>query len=153
MHIKLLLFIGILWSGMSMHGGHTAEFHYHIEGERLILQFMIDKHDLSHLDIDNGCDFDAMTALCVSKYIMQHSSMTINDKEIEFSLQKSYTDGGQLFVILSSPWEATLIKSLTIQNECFYAYDAEFKNRIILDMGRFDKSYLLNKDNKKLLLK
>jgi len=127
-----------------IHGGHIAEYFFSVENETLNLKFVIDKDELLLFDITDQCDMVNMTALCTSKYLKNNMSILINGEPIVFELQDSYTENHHLIIKLSSLLCSKKIMQITIENNCFYDFDHDFKNRIILDIGKFNSSYLLN---------
>ena len=45
------------------------------------------------------------------------------------------------------------IQNISIQNQCFYEFDSDYKNRIILNLDQFQKSYLLTNKKHSIYLK
>jgi hypothetical protein len=134
------------------HGGHVAEYYIQLDGQNLNLKFMIEKGELMNFEFKEECDIKGMTALCTIQYLNKHSSILINDKKIEFEFQNSYSEGDHLIILMHSKWTGDVIKEIAVQNKCFYEFDHDFKNRIILDVGKFQKSYLLNQKQDKIEL-
>ena len=141
------------WTFAILHGAHEAEYHYELNGSQVKLKFVIEKKELMNFTKDADCDFQKMTDLCTWKYLSEKATLKINDQKIALELDKSYLEGDQLVVLFSGPWRQEEIKELTIQNDCFYEFDHHFKNRIILEIDRFNKSYLLKKKKNKISLK
>lgn len=150
--MKNLLIFASLWAGSFFHGGHIAEYYYQLDGQNLNLKFVIEKAELMHYDFKDNCDFQNMTALCTAQYLKSHSKLQINNEKIEMELQESYTEGDRLIILLTTKWEGRPIYELTIENKCFYEFDSKFKNRIIMDVGSFNKTYLLNKTQDRITL-
>ena len=115
--------------------------------------FVIEKEELMNFQLDEGCDMQSMTALCTAKYLKHHSSIKINNEEIEMELQGSYTEGGHLVVNLSAEVSSSPVKEIVIENSCFYESDPDFKNRLIMDVAHFQKSYLLDRNQSEIRLK
>ena len=135
-----------------IHVGHIAEYQYRLNGNELNLKFVIEKQELLNYNLNNDCDIKQMTALCTSKYLNSKSSIKINGKKITFELLNSYTKKEHLIIELSAKLDVQKIKNINIENNCFYEFNAKFKNRIIVDIGSFKKSYLLTKSKKTLIL-
>ena len=135
----------------TIHVGHIAEYHYQLDESHLRLKFVIEKEELLSFDFDN-CDLLNMTALCVANYISEHSTISINCKNVEMELQSSYTQDDHFIILLKSEFEISDITEIVIQNDCFYEFNDDFKNRIILDMDQFQKSFLLNQKRNRMQL-
>jgi hypothetical protein len=148
------IFISIFFSvATPFHGGHLAEYYYQLDGKSLKLKFVIEKAELTGFEFEDNCDIRNKTALCAARYLNKQLSIKINGKKIEMELQSSYTERDHFIVRLSSEFNGASINEIVIQNQCFYEFDPDFKNRIILDVGRFQKSYLLNRERDKINLK
>ncbi len=141
------------WLTSLFHGGHVAEYYYELEGKQLNLKFIIETEVVAGFEFEGDCNFENMTALCMVQYINQHSSIKINGEKLEMELQNSYTEQDHLIIHLKSELNADSINKINIHNRCFYEFDRDFKNRIILDVGLFQKSYLLNRKRNKIKLR
>ena len=148
----LILFICSFGSAF-IHGGHVAEYHFQLNDQNLNLKFMIEKEELMSFDHDNNGDIINMTAFCTAYYVSENLSVHINVVKHEFEMKSSYTDSDHLYIILSLNWNGDAIEQIVIQNKYFYKYDEDLKNRIIVDVGRFQKSYLLNRERDKIELR
>lgn len=135
------------------HVGHMAEYYYQLKGNTIHLKFIIEKHELLSYQLSDTCDVKQLTALCTAKYINQNALIKINGKKLVFELVKSHTQKEHLIVELKSKIENTVIKNIRIDNHSFYEFNSKFKNRVLLDLGPFKKSYLLTKNKSSLHLK
>jgi len=129
------------------HAEHIAEYSYQLSNNQLSLKFVIDKAEVGAFNFNSDCDIKQMTALCLTKYINEKSEVKINGNAVEFKLNDSYTEKDHLVINLSAHISSDSITELIISNNCFYEFNAKFKNRIILDIAQYQKSYLLT--NKK----
>jgi len=130
------------------HPEHIAEYTYQIHDGQLNLKFVIEKAEIDNFNFNSDCSIQLMTALCLTKYLNDKSQLKINGEEVDFKLKDSYTEKEYLIINLSAKITALPIKELTIINNCFYEFNPKFKNRMILDIAKFQKSYLLtNKKN------
>ena len=142
--------IGILFGFTPVHIGEVAEYRYYLEGNKIKFMFMIDVDELEVLKNDQSCDYNEMLALCTSNYITTNSSLFINDRIIEFDLESSSIKNKHLYIHFQSRKEFNRIESISIQNNCFYAYNPHFKNRMIVDIEAYEASYLLGIETKTL---
>lgn len=134
------------------HAGHIAEYYYQWDGNYLNLKFVIEKAELTSFLINGDCDLETLTAFCTLQYLNSHSSLEINGEKINFELDHSYTDHDHLVIHLKSNSGITSINQINIYNNCFYEFDPGFQNRIIIDAGTFQKSFLLDKEKNKIHL-
>ncbi|PHS10035.1 MAG: hypothetical protein COA88_03125 [Kordia sp.] len=142
--ISIFLYILIL---PFFHAEHIAEYNYQLKDDFLSLKFTIEKSEFDHFNFNSDCDIKQMTALCLAKYINEKSHIKINGKSVELKLSNSYTEKDHLVINLSAKVTSGFVEELIISNNCFYEFVAKFKNRVILDIGSFQKSYLLTKEN------
>jgi len=143
----LSLFLCFLSFSFS-HPEHIAEYKYQLIDDQLTLKFVIEKAEIDHFNFDTDCSMQLMTALCLSTYLKNNSQLKINGELIELKLNNSYVEKGHLVIHLKAKIKASPIKELTIINNCFYEFNPKFKNRMILDVATFKKSYMLtNKKN------
>ncbi len=133
-----------LMSFTSYHIGHMAEYKYELNEQELTLRFEIEKAELLSYQISQDCDVRKMTALCTAKYLNQHTLLEINGKKVDFELQQSFTIDDHLIVLMEAKIEDIAIKDLSIENTCFLDFNPIFKNRIIVQMNQYQKSYLLD---------
>ncbi|MFY0654313.1 MAG: hypothetical protein JXQ96_19915 [Cyclobacteriaceae bacterium] len=149
--MNLLLSINILWASL-MHVGHIAEYHYVQAGSRLDLKFVIEKEELLGFDLSDACDQQAATALCATQYINENTTCQINGKTVFFQLQNSKTDSDHLIIYLSAKLEEEKVDKISIEAKGFYEFNPEFMNRIVVNISKFQSSYLLLKDDKSINL-
>jgi len=143
--MKYLILGFCFWMTSSFHGGHIAEYHYQINGEILEMKFVIEKEDLLHFPLDKNCNHREMTALCTFQYLEKNSSLEINGEKIEMELHESFTQQDHFILLLKSKNKISTVEEISIQNNSFYEFDRKFKNRIVIDLGKFQGSYLLKK--------
>ena len=134
------------------HAGHIAEYSYQLVDNQLHLKFVIEKAEVDGFNFNSTCDVKRMTALCLSKYINEKTQVKINGKDIDFILNDSYTEKDHLVINLSANITSDSIKEFLIINTCFYEFNTEFKNRVLLDVAQFQKSYLLTKNKNEVYL-
>ena len=127
------------------HAEHVAEYNYQLNEGHLSLKFTIEKAEVDSFNFNSDCNIKEMTALCLTKYINEKSYIKINGETVELELNDSYTEKDHLVINLSAEVTSDSIKHLIIYNSCFYQFNTKFKNRVILDIGQFQKSYLLTK--------
>lgn len=133
------------------HPEHIAEYSYQLRDHQLHLKFVIEKNEVDNFNLK--CDIKQMTALCLTKYIHEKSQIKVNGKNVEFALNDSYIEKEYLVINLSTNLTTEVIKELMIHNECFYEFNSKFKNRVLLDVAQFQKSYLLTKKKDSIHLK
>jgi len=138
------------WITPFFHAEHMAEFYYQLEDDTLKLKLVVEKAEASSFTFDNDCNFKEMNALCFCRYIKKNSYIELNSKKINLELENSYIEKGHLIVNLSAKVPTEPIEKITIYNRCFYEFNSEFKNRVLLDIKQFQKSYLLTKDKEKI---
>ena len=134
------------------HAEHIAEYSYQLNDDYLSLKFTIEKAEFINFNFNSDCNIKQMTALCLTKYINGKSHIKINGKTVELKLNDSYTEKDHFVINLSAKVTSNPIKELIVSNNCFYEFNSKFKNRIILDIAQFQKSYLLTKKKDKILL-
>ncbi|MFY0627144.1 MAG: hypothetical protein JXR07_12665 [Reichenbachiella sp.] len=149
--MKMLLIY--LSSFFYFHAGHIAEYTYSLNGNQLSLKFEIEKEQLLHFKFNNNCNFETLTALCTSKYLNQYSAITINGNKLALELISAKTSGENFILYMSTSLNEEQIENVSITNHCFTQFDSAFKNRIIVDIGPFQSSYLLTKANSSFELK
>jgi hypothetical protein len=142
--ISLLFFLGLSQFNPS-HIGQIAEYRLTLQGNELQMKIILEKDEIINFDYNMACDFKKMTALCTANYIIQNSSTEINSKKLILELDNSWSEHGHLILLLKAKIESGDIRTIRIKNRCFYEFDGTYKNRIILRLGKFRKSYLLTK--------
>ncbi len=143
----------ILMSTNLLHVGQVAEYYFSLQENQLQMKFVIEKDELFNFKFEGECDFQKTTSLCIANYIKSNSSIKINNEKINFEIGDSYTDHGHLIVYFMAKLKNVEIQNLRIQNQCFYEFDSDYKNRIILNLNQFQKSYLLTKEKYSIYLK
>ncbi len=127
-----------------MHIGHVAEYRYSLDDNRLRLTFSVEKAELAGLDLSEACDLRKTTALCIARYLNSRSFIEINGRILEMTLTASKERNGLLFVYLDSEVQIDTVYSIDIHNRCFHEYQGLFKNRVVVDIAPFQKSFLLS---------
>ena len=143
----------ILMTTNLLHVGQVAEYYFSLYENQLQIKFVIEKDELFNFKFEGDCDIQKTTSICIANYIKSNSTIHINDEKIYLELGESYTDNGHLIVYFMAKLKNVEIKNLSIQNQCFYEFDSDYKNRIILDLDQFQKSYLLTKEKYSIYLK
>lgn len=136
-----------------LHVGQIAEYYFSLHGDQLQMKFVIEKDELFNFEFEGDCDFQKTTSLCLANYINSNFTVKINDEKINLDLGNSYTDNGHLIVYFMAKLKNVEIQNLSIQNQCFYEFDSDYKNRIILNLDQFQKSYLLTREKYSIYLK
>ena len=143
----------ILMTTKLLHVGQVAEYYFSLHEAQLQMKFVIEKDELFNFEFEGDCDLQKTTSLCIANYIKTNSTIKINDEKINFDLGDSYTDHGHLIVYFIAELKNAEIQNISIQNQCFYEFDSDYKNRIILNLDQFQKSYLLTKEKYSIYLK
>ena len=143
----------ILMTTNLLHVGQVAEYYFSLYENQLQIKFVIEKDELFNFKFEGDCDFQKTTSLCIANYINLNFTVKINDEKINLDLGDSYTDNGHLIVYFIAKLKNVEIQNLSIQNQCFYEFDSDYKNRIILNLDQFQKSYLLTKEKYSIYLK
>ena len=147
----LLIFIGLLSSFLtSYHGGHSAEYHFSVENDRLLMHFSIDRHELTHYTLDEECDLNAMLAFCTAQYVLRHSSVHVNGTEVKLAFSASKVEKGHLLILFEGSLPDTALQEIKIWNECFLAFEPKFKNRVVVGIGAVDAAYRLDGGRKEV---
>ena len=143
----------ILMTTNLLHVGQVAEYYFSLHKNKLQVKFVIEKDELFNFKFEGDCDLQKTTSICIANYIKSNSTIHINDEKINLELGDSYTDNGHLIVYFMAKLKNVEIQNLSIQNQCFYEFDSDYKNRIILNINKFQKSYLLTKEKYSIYLK
>ena len=151
--IPFFFYLSFVINVNSLHVGQVAEYYYTLKGKELQMKFVIDREELLQFDFKDGCDFNKATAMCVFNYVNSNSCIEINEKKVSFELESSYVKNGHLIVYFEAHLNSSEIKRIRIKNNCFYKFDVNYKNRIILDVGKFNKSYLFTQSKHFINLK
>jgi hypothetical protein len=148
-----IVFSLILMTNNLLHVGQVAEYYFSLHEDQMQMKFIIENDELFNFEFEGDCDFHKTTSLCIANYINSNFTIKINDEKINMDLGDSYTDNGHLIVYFLAKLKNVEIQNLSIQNQCFYEFDSDYKNRIILDLGQVQKSYLLTKEKYSIYLK
>ena len=143
----------ILMTTNLLHVGQVAEYYFSLHEDQLQMKFVIEKDELFNFEFEGDCNFQKTTSLCLANYIKSNSTIKMNGEKINFDLGDSYTDHGHLILYFKAELKNVEIQSISIQNQCFFEFDSDYKNRIILDLDKFHKSYLLTKGKDSIHLK
>ena len=151
--IILLALLNFCASAMMAHGGHMATFKYQITSDQIVLEFNIENEVLDHFDLEKSCEnYKVTTALCLLQYINKNAILKIEEEQVTFELLSSQK--GEHFFTLKMIAKGDFSESQTIwiKNTCFLKFDRRFENRIMIQKEDFEKSYRLNRKNKKLTI-
>ena len=102
-----------------LHVGQMAEYKYSIVNERVQLEIMLEHSEMKTLQLDDSCNANTMTALCLSNYIIKNSELKINDVSVHFELMKSHILNDHLVIFLISTTEVNSIESVKIRHSAF----------------------------------
>tara|TARA_B110000211_G_C14078019_1_gene553102 strand:- start:945 stop:1421 length:477 start_codon:yes stop_codon:yes gene_type:complete len=148
---KLLLAAVLLMNfAANAHIGKIAVFKYTQVESTIQLEVIIDhKYAVGFGEsINNGCDFNGLTALCMSKYILENTSLIINDSTtIVFEIADSKIEKGHLIMNFSAKLSNPKIEAFQIENKCFVPLDKAFRNRVKINFDNYRKSYMLKGNN------
>ena len=136
-----------------IHVGQVAEYYFTLNEKHLQMKFIIDKAELINFNFNDDCNIKDMTALCTANYIGLNSFIKINGEKVEMEIGDSYTENGHLIIFFNAELLNGQIHEISIKNHCFYEFDSDYKNRIIIDLDRFHRSYLLTGSNDQIHLK
>ena len=149
MYLAIISFISLF-----LHSGNVAEYKFDLTREKYItLRFTIDKDELIHFKLNNGCDVKQLTALCTSNYLNDQTEVWINLEKIHFELEDSHSERNHFILNLKSKQTIKEINTFKIIASGFYKFESKFKNRIILEFLSQKKSFLLNNIKNNLFLK
>ena len=147
----LSLLSSIILSG-SLHVGQLAEYEYSLVNGRIQLEVTLEYSEMKHLNLNNECDIDKMTALCLSNYVLEHSMLEINNEVMNFELTESYVVDDHLILIHSSTNNVEVVTSIEVKNTSFYELFDAYRNRMIINLGTFSGSYMLTKEKNSIRL-
>lgn len=134
------------------HVGQMAEYNYSIVNEKVQLEISLEHSEMKNLQLDNSCDANKMTALCVSNYIIRNSTLKINNELVNFELSDSYISNDHLIIRLNSTSAYQSVKSIEIKQATFYEFFNAYRNRVTLNLDGFKGSYMLTKDKNSITL-
>ena len=127
------------------HGGHMATYSYQVDPDAIYLEFSIEKGILDHFPMERKCEtFELTKAFCLLSYIAEHSSLTLNGKEIDFKFDHAEQSKDYFLLQMTAIGSFDQIESFTLENHCFYEFDQTFQNRIVLSRDGKTTSYRLN---------
>ncbi len=141
MNILLILLVSL---SNSFHIGHMAEYKYQLHENKLTLEFRIEHFELMNFDFAINCDFKNSLEQCTSNYLSENALLQIDGKNIEFNFTQTYQINDYRIVLFEADLANEAINEIKIENICFNLFDQDFKNRVIIDIGQFQKSYLLD---------
>ena len=131
----------------SLHVGHMAEYEYELLDNVLTLEFRIEQAELMNFEFGINCDFKNSMGFCATQYLNNNTILQIDGDTVEFVLIETYKVDDYRIVHFEADLDVESIGEINIENKCFLMFDQDFKNRVIIDIGGFQKSYLL--DSKK----
>ena len=141
-----LIFLSVgLFLFSLFHADGLAEYHYYMEQNRIVLKFEMDQNELQQFHIIMDCDKGTMSDLCTSNYILSHTNLKVNGKNVAFEFENSSLYNGHVILILKSKNSYDHVKDVQIENTCFYEINSKFKNRARFDFKDFQKSFMLTK--------
>jgi len=149
---SIVLYLILITTNL-LHVGQVAEYYFSLNENQLQMKFVIEKDELFNFKFKGDCDFQKTTSICIANYINSNFTVKINNVKIDLDLGDSFTDNGHLIVYFIAKLKNVEIQNLSIQNQCFYEFDSDYKNRIILNLDQFQKSYLLTKEKYTIYLK
>jgi len=132
-----------------LHVGHISAYHFSQVNQEFQLKFTIERNELMNFDTDL-CDFEGMTALCVSNYLNENTSVIVNGTSVTFELVNATTESNYLIVYLKATDTFDQIDKVEIINNCFYEFNDHFLNRVSIDICDIKKSYILSNQRRKL---
>jgi len=135
-----------------LHVGQLAEYTYSLVNDKVELEITLEYSEMRSLHLNDSCDANKMTALCVSNYIVENSKLNVNAKAVSFELVNSYVVNDHLVIVLNSVETFESINSIKISQTTFYEFFENYRNRVILDFERFKGTYMLTKNRNSLEL-
>lgn len=150
--MKLAVYIISMVCLYFFHAGHTAEYTYTLEDKHIHMKFSIDKDEFLLFNEDNNCNTAAMTAFCAARYLKAKTVLLINGNEVKFELHNSYSQEEHLVVNLRSVDTLSTVDNIELHNNCFFEIYPNYRNRIILDFEKFQKTYMLTQGNENIFL-
>ena len=133
-----------------IHIGEVAEYKYYIEDSVIHFSFMVDIDELEDLKTSQSCDFMNMLAFCTSNYVNKNTTLFINESPVDFEFESSSIRNNHLNIYFGSTTMLVDINKISVYNNCFYNFNLNFKNRIIIDIEKYRASYLLDVESKDL---
>lgn len=133
-----------------IHIGEVAEYKYYVEDSVIHFSFMVDIDELEDLKTSQSCDYTNMLAFCTSSYVKENATLFINESPVEFEFESSSIRNNHLNLYFGSTTKLVDINKISVYNNCFYNFNINFKNRIIIDIDKYRASYLLDIKSKNL---
>lgn len=145
------LLIGLFSMSIPFHGGHMSIFNFQIEPDAINLEFRIETEVLDHFDLEKKCDnYQSATAFCLFRYIQENTFVSIDDDLLGFALQSAIRDNDLFIVKMRAKGDFSRSEAILLNMKCFYEFDPDFENRIIIQKDTFKKSYRLSSSDKEL---
>lgn len=133
-----------------VHIGEVAEYKYYIQDSVVHLSFMVDIDELEDLKSSQPCDYANLLAFCTSSYVNKNATLFINDNPVEFEFESSSIRNNHLNIYFGSTTKLVDVNKISVYNNCFYNFNQNFKNRIIIDIEKYRATYLLDVESKDL---
>lgn len=133
-----------------IHIGEVAEYKYYVEDSVIHFSFMVDIDELEDLKKSKSCDYTKMLAFCTSSYVNENATLFINESPVAFEFESSSIRNNHLNLYFVSTTKLRNVSEMSIYNTCFYNFNLNFKNRIIIDIEKYKASYLLDIKSKNL---
>ena len=141
-----ILFFTLLSTNL-MHVGQMAEYYFSVENNELQMKFVIEKDELFSFEFNGNCEISKTTAICVTNYIQSNFDIKVNGEKYKMELSNSYTEKGHFIAFFTANLKDSKVNEIQMSNHCFYEFYSAYKNRIIINIDGFEKSYLLTKKN------
>ena len=145
-----LVFTYLFVLSSPIHIGEVAEYNYYVEDSVIHFSFMVDIDELEDLKMSQSCDYTNMLAFCTSSYVNENATLFINERPVEFEFESSSIRNNHLNLYFGSTTKLSNESEISIYNTCFYNFNLNFKNRIIIDIEKYRASYLLDIKSKNL---
>ncbi len=150
--MKVIIFaFSILFISL-FHADGLAEYHFYLDENHILLKFEIEQNQLRHFKLDPNCSQETMPTLCTFNYIQKNLDFKMDGKTVDFELISSSIYNGHVILNLQSVNRYEKVADIKVKNDRFYEFNANFKNRIRIDINEFQKSYLLVKDKNQVTL-
>lgn len=146
-----ILILVMCFGTASAHGGHMATFRYDFHTDGIQLEFKIEEGVLAHFPLRDRYDnYDQVKALCIAHYMRDKVSLMMGGEEVQFELQGASQNDGYYTIQFSARVVAPEKWEMSIQNNCFYEFDAAFENRVIIGQNGDYTSFRLNRDKNRI---
>lgn len=143
--MKFIFIIISTFLASFFHADGLAEYHYYMDQNHIILKFEIEQDELLHYRMIMDCKEGVLVDLCTASYIMKQSKIKIGHKNVEFELVNSTIYNGHAVFKFKSINTYKSIFNIHVENHCFLEANKSFKNRVRLELGKHNISYLLVK--------